>query len=623
MESSTPELLLYQLLPVGASALADDAAPDWLVTLHADFARAGAWSGVAELVDMAYRDLVARGRQDIVDTHNYGLYMLLPDCRDVITLKYASLTDTARGSERTRNFPLDRAYRIVHSVISVILEWQQLFAPGARWVIAVTGLDRTQHLARRFFSELARRAGSRQQHIAVLAALAPDRAALVAQGGDILLPTAHTLQSLATQCAVHTGTPADGAAWNGDDTRQNDMNVWEKIYTGKLAWNLAAGDTRAVADTALRTLCMYNHYGYYHEASSFAAMVLPHLDTLGADQETHWNYIGNVVQSHIASGQAQRGLEILLAFAPALLDEPALLAKMHYLVAMLHLRFLDNKDIGLAEHHLLAALDCLEQARAVLPDHEFIFLNVFLNNGLAFLRVRQGRRAEAAHLCLHGFALLTAAVGDETHKLHRSVLLYNSAQVFMALGQLDDALKYYRESIAMDPHYSEYHNEIGNILQQQGKFDEALPAYALAIQYSAPYPEVYFNKGVSHAQLGQWDDALAALDFSAELDPAQPELYLLRAEVREALGQADAAVCDYTAALAAGSRSIIARVNRAVLYFQSGQFEQALLDMHQAIQQEPDNASHYENRAEIYRAMRQPALVCADLDAAIRYREAA
>jgi len=621
MEKALRNMQRYQLIPAGGSPMPTTQSIAQAFDVDADFSRAGAWSGITELVTPAYLYLRAQGRQDIIDTHNYGLYMLLPNYRDVITLKYASLTDTAQGSERTRNFPLDRAYRIVHSIVSLILAWKTSAAPDAQWTVTVSSMDRAEHLARRFFHELARRA--RRQGMTVFVTLASD-----CNPTTIIQPEFSLVPATAPVGAVETAhTPDSGvldAGDSDDDATQNNMDVWEKTYPRRLSRHIASGDTTALAGAALRTLCMYNHYGYYQEASTFADLVLPHLSTLGGDdQETHWNYIGNVVQSQIASGNPERGLDILMSFAPAVLEDPGLLAKMHYMISMLHLRYLDTKDIDLSERHLLAALACLEQARPALKEHDYLFLNVFINNGMAFLRVRQGRRDEAVALCLNGYSLLTEAVGDEKHKLHRSVLLYNSAQVYMALGQPDEALKYYRESIAMDPHYSEYHNEMGNIFQREGKFDDALTAYDLAIKYSAPYPEVYFNKGVSHAQLAQWEEALAALDFSAELNPAQAELYLLRAEVHEALGHDEAALNDYSAALAAGSTSVVARVNRAVLLFQTGQFEQALFDMHKAIDQEPDNASHYENRAEIYRAMAQPALVSADLDAANRFREAA
>lgn len=626
MPAVNSEMVLYQISPSSVQQAASLSGKRRVIELCADFERGGAWAGVADLVKMAYLDLLARKRQDLLDEHNFALYMLLLEYRHAITLKYACLTETAQGSERTRNFPLDRAYRIVHSLVTLLSQWKSICAPDEQWAIVVRNFDRAQHLANRFFIELARRLTQREQ-FAVFASMPPDRTPCLESASGLGL---HVVSESISSVEMETPPPpvnlsrADSVAAADDDGVQDDMNAWEKNYVELLQKYKAQGDTFSVAKVALRTLCMYNHYGYYYEASSFVELVTPHFHALaGDDQQARWNYVGNIVQSLITTGREEEGLALLLEYAQPSLTDDVLIAKMHYLLAMMHLRYLKNKDVALAEQHINQALAHLQSAKADMSEHDFTFLNVFINNGMAFVRMRQGRKSEASALCQTGFAVLTETVGDAKHKLHRSVLLYNSAQVYVALGQLDEALKYYRDSIRMDPYYSEYHNEIGNILQRQGKFADALLAYDLAIKYSAPYPEVHFNKGICYSQLEKWDDALACLSFSAELNPGQSELFLLRAEVFEALGRTAEALIDYDTVIRLGDAPAAAWVNRAVLHYQSGQFEQALADMNHVIALEPNSATHYENRSEIHKAMNQPALVDADLAAAERYRETA
>jgi hypothetical protein len=135
--------------------------PGRVIALNADFARRGVWAGVEDLVEQAYLDLSAKGLRDILDTHNYELHLALPRHRDGVPLAYASLTDTATGVEKTRNFPLDRAYRIVHGLVGLILQWRDSCPEPGSWTILVGKFDDSQHLARRFFVELARRAARR------------------------------------------------------------------------------------------------------------------------------------------------------------------------------------------------------------------------------------------------------------------------------------------------------------------------------------------------------------------------------------------------------------------------------------------------------------------------------
>jgi tetratricopeptide (TPR) repeat protein len=627
------EARLFQILPSPQYPVSGITSQRRVIELDGDFERYGVWAGVGTLVEMAYHDLLRQQRHDILDEHNYALYMVLLDYRDVIKLKYACLTETARGSEKTRNFPLDRAYRIVHSLVTLISQWKATCAADEEWAVVVRHGDRAQHLATRFFRELARRLTERHR-LAVYVSLPADRLPLLAAADDVVFAAVHedtaaigmeSPQAAKPSSGMDAGTEESAGAMDPvAEQLQYDMNGWEKHYIPLLQKYIRRGDELSAALASIRTLCMYDHYGYYHEAASFADRVVPYLTELASgNEDTLWNYGANVVQSMISTGREERGLELLTQYLKPVLTDHTLIARMHYIFAMLHLRYLKHKDIALAEHHINTALAHLQLAKPNLAQHDFVFLNVFLNNGLAFVRVRQGRRNEAIELCQQGFATWTDAVGDEKHRLHRSVLLYNSAQVYVALGKNQEALKYYRDAIGMDPYYSEYYNEMGNILQQQGEFAEALSAYDLAIKYSAPYPEVYFNKGICHSQLEQWDDALACLAFSAELNPKQPELYLLSAEILEQLGRDSEAMASYTAAIGLANPPVMAHVNRAVLHYQAGNFTQALADMANAIAADPSNADHYENRAEIYRAMNQPALVDADMIVAQRYREAA
>jgi tetratricopeptide (TPR) repeat protein len=207
--------------------------------------------------------------------------------------------------------------------------------------------------------------------------------------------------------------------------------------------------------------------------------------------------------------------------------------------------------------------------------------------------------------------------------LHRSVLQYNIAQVYVMLGRLDEGLEYYRNAIQMDPNYSEYHNEIGNILQEQERYQEAIEHYLQAIRRSAPYAEVYFNKAVCHLRLGELEDALACFDWTLELNPAQPESHALRADVLRELERNDEALFGYDTAIALGYDSTAARVNRAVLHYNNGSYGLALVDMDHVIALDAQDPSHYENRAAIYQAINREDLYLRDLGLAERVRETA
>lgn len=617
--SQTATTSLYQVLPTGVSP----ALPvmGQVIELDASFARAGAWAGVMELVEQAYLAFRDAGRKDVLEEHNYALFMVLPKYRHEISLKYVCLTDTAKGAEKTRNFPLDRAFRLVNGLVGLIGQWKSSFFPQQDCLLVVRGFDQAQHLGTRFFMELVRRLSVRcRLHVllethdqALPAAALRKHLQLHKVAADFVVPPL-------TASWISAGAAFDPHLYAQLQER-NEMTEWEEHYAPLLSHWRAEGNTLEAARVALRALCLYNHYGFYYEASSLVDTVLPHLsDLAGDDQETRWNYIGNMFHGLVTTGSQERALKLVEEHAVPYLKQTVLQAKMHYLFAMVFLRYLQQQDIARAELHINQAVQDIAAAKDTIAAHDYAFLKVFIDNGLAFLRVRQGRKEEAVQLCRAGFEFLTAQLGDAGHRLHRSVLLYNSAQVYVQLGQPDEALKFYRASMEMDPYYSEYYNESANLLQRLERYEEALALYDQAIKYSAPYPEVFSNKGVCHTHLEQWEQALACFAQSLELDPDQQDVYLTRAEIFEGMEMEEEALADYGRAIAVGNDSAQARVNRAVLHYGRGELALALQDMNRALELEPENAGHYENRAEIYKALNQQELMLKDLASAERYR---
>ncbi|MCV2883609.1 tetratricopeptide repeat protein [Aestuariibacter sp. AA17] len=562
---------------------------EWLV-FDASFFQGGVWSAATPLIEKVYLDLKYAGETTLLEEHNYALYMVLPEYRDEIQLQYACLTDSAAGQERTRNFPLDRAYRIIHGLVSLIKEWKSSIPADYHLNIVARRFDQSQHLSCNFLLELARRTAEVDIHVYVDSM--PDEA--------IVLPVNHTTVNLAKRVML----PCDSVELTAsaeliDEEQANALNAqinlcdeqFESRFLSLFAYYSSKNNTQELANLALHGVCFYNHYGYYYESGALVAFCTPYFNEIvGDDQTTRWNLVGNMFQGLVTTGKQQEALAIINTYAKPQLTDNELQAKMHYLLSMVYLRYLSDQDLTLAEQHIMAAKQHIAKAKNEIKDNDHAFLRVFIDNGLAFLRVRQQRKEEALSLCQEGYQFLTEKLGEDKHKLHRSVLLYNSAQVYMMMGRLEDALSFYGKAIEIDPYYSEYYNEVGNIYQRIGKPQEAENYYNQAIKYSAPYPEVYFNKGNNFSNLGMTDEAIACYSQSLELNPYQSETLLLRAELLEEKGDIDAALHDYNAALDIEPDSEIGLVNRASLLFEQGRFHDALTDMVNAakVNNDPD-----------------------------------
>lgn len=590
--------------------------------LDADFAAHGAWAGVADLAERAYLGLLTIDAQGIIDAHHIALHTVLAQYRDRIPPRYPCLTDTAIDAERTRFHPLDRAYRAVHGLVGMILQWKRAKRDRTRWIIVVRNFDQAQHLATRFFGELAQRAAP-QAEIDVIIETRLDTGGIsqrmpklrtMAAPGWIPEMTPKQPQSIDTDRLIALETAiADGS---GIELEQH--------YPVLLQYYEASGNRLAGARLALKAFVLYTNHGYYYEARRLLEAILPNFDRIaGADEEKRMYYVGKMTICLVMTSDPEAAVHAIEHLAAPYVTDKRLLASMNYMLGMHHLRYAKARSVERAEHHILQAVSLIREANedpASIPDP---FRKVFIDNALAFVRARQGRYQDSLDLCQSGYAFLTREVGEEHHQLHRSVLQFNIANVYVMLQRLDDAIAYYRNAIAMDPNYSEYHNEIGNLLQEQENYQDAITHYQLAIERSAPYPEVFFNKAICHLNLSETHDALTCFDISLELDPDQPQAQALRADIHRELGLTDDAIRGYDTALALGLDSTAVRVNRAVLLYDIGSYGQALADMDAVIAQQPDAAEHYENRAAIHLAMSNQALYEQDLASAARYGQAA
>ena len=101
--------------------------------VDADFERGGVWAGVADLAEAAYLDLTRKGETALIEQHLPELHSALLAYRDRIWPRYLCLTDTAPADEKTRFYAMDRAYRLVHGLVGMILQWKQARLPQERW----------------------------------------------------------------------------------------------------------------------------------------------------------------------------------------------------------------------------------------------------------------------------------------------------------------------------------------------------------------------------------------------------------------------------------------------------------------------------------------------------------
>src|SRR5262249_15099480 len=302
----------------------------------------------------------------------------------------------------------------------------------------------------------------------------------------------------------------------------------------------------------VRAINVYDHAGLYEIAARFVPALETQLDAIyEKDPDLHALAVLNLFFCVAALGLPERGYDLLVTHGLPKVRDTEILVDLHYFMGMLFARFLPQRDLEQANAHLQRALDLLPDL--AVSDARRHFLHVFMRNGLAYVRFREGRADDALELCDSGLRELDAALRPGEHHLHRSVLHYNAAQVLAALGRTEPAIVQLSRAMELDPNYSEYYLERGGLLLKLERFEAAEHDLRRAIQLSPPYAEVWTDLGQTYRAAGRLAEAEDAYDRALDLDPRVGLALAGRAEVRLERGLLELACADYSAALALDS----------------------------------------------------------------------
>jgi len=576
--------------------------------LPCDFRDAGVWGGVAPWIRGLLPD-IEREAPELAEKHAIELAMALARAPHENAAP-VTLTDQAVGGEAVRNYAIDRAYRVPHGLVDLLDAWYA-HAPPAPRVVICDGYDRAGALSRHFFRELLRRRGQKLG-ITLVVVVSPGAGEEVRGTFASEIPFAEVRLDLPADPPGMSPESAAFARVVEEGVRKNRSLAEHRFPELLRYWEEAGGPEIALPWMAY-ALGRYNHYGFYEDALLFLEPVHQGIDRIPEQRDylTRWNVVGAIYNCLVAVGQVERAYRVVEEEAIGKLSDPLDRARACYVMSMVHARFLPEKDYETAERYLREGMRELEAAP---HDENRAFLHVFLGNGLALVRSRQGKPAEAIELCVTGLDEMRIRLESQKHRLHRSVLLYNIAQVHTATRDHEKAIEYFTAAMEMDPNYSEYHNERGNALFALGRYEEAVRDYVEAIRVSAPYQEAWTNLGQCYRRMGRLEDAAAAYARALDLDPDVEVARAGRAQVLAALGRRGEAIADYEAVLKVADKErhgILA--NLAGLLYGEGRVEEALDRLDEAVALAPDVPPLYRNRAVALESLGRPDEAARDL----------
>jgi tetratricopeptide (TPR) repeat protein len=629
-----PELPVAVLPPVGAHR-----------RLRGPYTAAGS-------ILRALGPVACRSLPDVVERHQVEVLSVAPELRELCGASRETLTSLAVPKERTRFYSRLRTLRISHGVVEFLAEVLRHRAPGPCSLL-VHDVESADHTDLEFLSVLLRRTDPALLTVVVCTT-----------GTDVPEPLAEALSSYAREYTVPAVEPVvveddDAAARRYVDSDctlalpglvaayqrlprtaralLHDRRADELVATGEPSWRFGAiahhrehgSDPAGAGATALADVL--NHcvdMGFYHATIDAGARGRAVIDW-HAQGELWWAFTTKSTVSLAALGRPTEA-EALYSEAIAFTDNPRAHMQASYARAMLYTRHNRREDL---DHERAKGLlnTAVAFSRLLFEGTERAFRLVFNRNGLALVEAHMGNLPEALRLVTEGLELLDAELELGEHRLHRSVLMHNRAQVLASMGRLDEARVAMDAVIAVDPNYPDYYLDRGNISHRMGDDEDALADYDTAVRLGPPFPEAQYNRAELLLDNGEQDAALAGLDYVLVLDPTMVDAYVNRAgihlergeldlarqdavaglhvdpanghllavlgHVLVAEGDLDAARAEFDRALAADPALVTALVARADVAHELGADAAALADLDQAVELAPDDPAVRFNRA--------------------------
>jgi Flp pilus assembly protein TadD len=178
----------------------------------------------------------------------------------------------------------------------------------------------------------------------------------------------------------------------------------------------------------------------------------------------------------------------------------------------------------------------------------------------------------AAYLCLatiyhrnRNFPKAIEYLNIATKKTDTSVIHYNLGVIYDELRNNGEAIKHYKEAIAMNPNDSNSMNNMALSLVNLGKVRDAVPLYQKAVALSPKNPNFYANLATAMALIGNMRDSLAFFAKSLEFNEANSGVHEKMAVIYAITGDRDEAIAHLKRAVTLDPNNLKAQEKLAFL----------------------------------------------------------
>jgi len=201
---------------------------------------------------------------------------------------------------------------------------------------------------------------------------------------------------------------------------------------------------------------------------------------------------------------------------------------------------------------------------------------------------------EAADVAKAGDALRRAVAIDP----ESAPVYYSLGDMQYRTGQLADAERSFRRALQLQPDFDAAQRGLAQVLAATGRLDEAEALLGQAIRVARSWTN-YFMLGTIEYRAGRYAAAAEAFRQATEAAPNNAASYTMLGNSQYVLRDLQQAVGNFEHAVRLGPTPA-AYANLALVYYDSGRYEDALHSYEQALQRDPKSVANHRNIGDVY-----------------------
>ena len=165
--------------------------------------------------------------------------------------------------------------------------------------------------------------------------------------------------------------------------------------------------------------------------------------------------------------------------------------------------------------------------------------------------------------------------------------LNNIGIIYFNIGQLNDAIKFFKGVVEIDNKYKDGFNNLGLAYKSQKKYSEALNSFSKCIEIDPEYFQAYNNIGQLQYESGEYTKAVSNFKIAIKINP---ELFFAYNNIGQAYnktGKFYEAIINFNEALKLNPNYFEAHKNVGQVYYEIGEYSKALSSFTNAIKINP------------------------------------